>query len=102
MTTAVEIVEFTTDPSSEEAMLAARPAAITALRDACPGLIDARLFRGEQPGTWIDVLFWRDLDAAQAAATVAPQIPEAAAFFGHLTGEPSLRHGTLVDEDLDG
>lgn len=51
MPMAVEVVEFTSDPSTEAAMLTARPAAISAIRSACPGLIDARLFRGEEPGT---------------------------------------------------
>lgn len=97
---AVEIVRFETDPNSEEAMLAARPPAVDAIRSSCPGLIDARLFRGEQPGAWIDVWFWDNLDDARHAAQVAASLPAAGHFFSFITSPPAMDHGTLAAADL--
>ncbi len=97
---ALELVRFEVDPGDELEMLAARGDAVRGLRSACPGLIDARLFRGERPGAWIDVWFWQSLDEAQEAAERAQTLPEAAAFFSFITAPPSMSHGTLVSEDL--
>lgn len=99
---AVELAMFTTDPTREAEMLATRPAAVAAVRAASEGLIDARLFRGEAPGEWIDVWFWESLDAAKSAAETAMTLPDAQAFFTFITNPPSMVHGTLVAEDLRG
>lgn len=99
---AVELVSFETDPATEADMLAARPAAVGAIRRECQGLIDARLFRGEQSGEWIDVWFWESLEAAKSAAETAVTLPEASKFFSFITTPPTMSHGTLVAEDLGG
>ena len=99
---AVELVSFGIDPATEADMLAARPAAVGAIRRECPGLIDARLFRGEATGAWIDVWFWESLDAAKGAADTAMTLPEATQFFSFITTPPMVSHGTLVAEDLGG
>lgn len=98
MTMALELVQFTTDPATEAAMLASRAAAVAAIRNACPGLIEARLFRGEQDGEWIDVLFWKSLVDAKSAADQAGNLPAAQAFFSFITTPPVMIHGTLTDE----
>ncbi len=99
--TALELVHFTVDPEDESDMLAARPAAVQAIRSACPGLIDARLFRGDEPGAWIDVWFWETLDHAKSAAQTAMTLPEAGAFFAFISAPPTMVHGTLVAADVD-
>jgi hypothetical protein len=100
MTLALELVHFKTDPVNEVAMLASRPAAVAAIRAACPGLRDARMFRGEQPGEWIDVWFWDSLAAAKSAAQNAGNLPDAQTFFAFITEPPVMMHGTLADEYL--
>ncbi len=97
---AVELVSFTIDPETEADMMAARPDAVGAIRSACPGLIDARLFRGEESGAWIDVWFWESLEAAKAAAEMAMTLPEAGKFFSFIIAPPVMSHGTLAAEDL--
>jgi hypothetical protein len=97
---ALELVHFKTDPATEAAMLASRPAAVSAIRSSCPGLLDARLFRGEQHGEWIDVWFWESLARAKSAAETAGNLPEAQAFFAFITEPPVMMHATLADEYL--
>jgi hypothetical protein len=96
---AIEIVSFRIDPTNEGAMLAARPVAIAAIAAACEGLLGSELYRGEAPGEWIDVVRWRSLDEAKAAAAVAPTVPAAAAYFGCITSPPHMLHGTLSQAD---
>jgi hypothetical protein len=97
---AVEVTQFEIGPGTEAEMLATRPAAVRAIRAACGGLIDARLFRGETPGSWIDVWFWESLADARAAAATAMTLPEAGVFFSFITAPPTMTHGTLEAEDL--
>lgn len=97
---AVEVVEFRVDPAAEAQMLKDRRTAVAAIRAACDGVIDARLFRGTEAGVWIDVVFWRSLDDAMAGAEAVAGLPEAAAFMGHIEAPPVMRHGTLVEADL--
>ncbi|MBK9178705.1 MAG: antibiotic biosynthesis monooxygenase [Acidimicrobiales bacterium] len=97
---AVELARFEIGPAAETEMLAAHLDAVRSIRGACPGLIEARLFRGEEPGTWIDVWFWASLDAARAAAETAMTLPAASRFFSFIAAAPTMIHGTLVAEDL--
>ena len=97
---AVEIVRFEVDPDNEADMLAARPDAVRSIREHCPGLIDARLFRGETAGSWIDVWFWASLADAKTAAEAAMSVPAAGRFFSFISAPPVMEHGTLVAEDL--
>jgi hypothetical protein len=100
MAMALELVHFKTDPADEAAMLASRPAAVAAIRASCPGLLDARMFRGENDGEWIDVWFWESLAAAKSAAESAGNLPDAQTFFAFITEPPLMMHGTLTDEYL--
>lgn len=97
---AVELVSFGIELESEGEMLAAHAGAVASIRAECPGLIDARLFRGEDAGAWIDVWFWDSPDDAQAAADKAPTLPEANRFIAFISAPPTMMHGTLVAEDL--
>jgi hypothetical protein len=94
----LELVHFKTDPAKESAMLASRPAAVAAIRSACPGLLNARMFRGEQNGEWIDIWFWESMKHAKSAAEVAGNLPEAQTFFAFITEPPVMVHGTMADE----
>lgn len=100
MARALELVTFKTDPDRDADMLACRADFVSALRQACPGLIDVRMFRGEQAGDWIDVVFWESLEQATAAAETAGDLAEAQAFFSFITEPPVMVHGTLADEHL--
>jgi hypothetical protein len=99
-TMAIEVTQFEIDEEREVEMLTAHEGVVTAVRAACPGLIDARLYRGGTAGGWIDVWSWESLELAEAAAETAMALPEAAAFFSFITSPPSMVHGTLVAEDL--
>jgi len=97
-TTALEFVKMTVAPENEDAFLRDRPAAIEALRRAFPGLREAWLFRGEEPGVWYDVLFWDSIQSARTAAAGAAALPEAAAWFAHIGELITMEHGTLAHE----
>lgn len=94
--TALEFVKMTVAPENEAAFLRDRPAAIEALQSAFPGLREARLFRGEEPGVWYDILFWDSIEAAKAAAASAADLPAAAAWFAHIGALITMEHGTLA------
>ena len=94
MTEHLEIVTFTLHPGARDAFLAGRPAAIGALAARFPALLDARLAEGED-GVWTDVVRWRTLDDARAAAEAFRQIPEAGAWAGHIAEVRELRHAAI-------
>jgi hypothetical protein len=102
MAMALEMVRMTVASAREAEFLGARPTAIQAIRQAFPELRSARLFRGEEPGTWYDILFWDSLDAARRAAAQAAEIPAMAAWVAHIQEVQILKHGTLVHETTRG
>lgn len=55
-----EHAAFTVRDGHEQALLDERPAMITALRRAFPGLVSSWLTRRDD-GTWLDVILWRSL-----------------------------------------
>ena len=94
----IRTTRFEVAPADVAEMIARRNALVTAVRNAFPGLTDARLARvGEQ--VWIDSWRWESaasLDAAlQAAATGA--LPEAGPAFA-LTGNATGESAEIVDE----
>ena len=94
----IRTTRFEVAPADVAEMIARRNALIAAVRNAFPGLTDARLARvGEQ--VWIDSWRWESaasLDAAlQAAATGA--LPEAGLAFA-LTGNATGESAEIVDE----
>jgi len=94
MTEHLEIVTFTLHPGARDAFLAGRPAALAALAGRFPGLLDARLGEGED-GVWTDVVRWRSLAEAQAAAQAFSQVPEAATWAAHIAEVRELRHAAI-------
>lgn len=99
---AVEVTSFEIDPATETEMLEAHGELVRTVRGTDAGLIDARLFRGQEPGSWIDVWFWASLEAATEAVESISTSPEAGKFFSFIAAPPSMIHGTLVAEDLGG
>jgi hypothetical protein len=92
----LEFVRFTVDAERREECLRLRPVAIEALRAVHPGLLDARLTQQED-GTFIDVVWWRSREDAEAAAAGFPQIPAARDWVATISEVQELRHATLVD-----
>ncbi len=73
-------------------MLALRPAMINAVRDRCPGMLDAQLVHLDD-GTWLDIVTWDSREAVRRAAGEFPTIPEAGAMAGLLEEIVSFWHG---------
>ena len=92
----LRLTRFTADPANLEELLAKRAALVAAVRDAFPGLTDARLAKLDGD-TWLDVWRWDSLASMQAAIQGAPTIPEAAAAFS-LIGETTAETAEVIDE----
>lgn len=89
---------FTVDPADAQELLAKRNALVAAVRNAVPGLIEARLAKLNDQ-TWIDVWHWDSRTSAQAAIerSRAGDIPEAAAAFA-VTNDLTTEFADVVDE----
>lgn len=100
---AIELARFTIKPDAETALLAERPAMITALRQRFPACLAAFLTR-EEDGSWLDVLVWRTRAEAEESAAQIATVPEAVAWFRHIGESGGLRHvevrDSWVSEDL--
>lgn len=92
----LRLTHFKIDPADTDEMLAKRGALIAAVRDAFPGLIEARLGKVDDE-TWVDVWRWHSLANAEAAIANAAAIPQAAAAFA-LTKDITAEFAELVDE----
>ena len=94
----VRLDRFTVDPGDVEELLARRNALVAAVRDAVPGLIEARLAKLDGK-TWIDLWRWDSRSSAQAAIQRARtgDVPEAAAAFA-LTKDLTTEFADVVDE----
>ena len=89
----LEVVIFTVKDGERDAFLAKRPAAMAVL-SAFDGFVDARLAEYDD-GTWIDVVQWRSVEAAKAAADTFLE-HEAAREWGRHIGEVrDFRHAAL-------
>jgi hypothetical protein len=97
MNTALEIVHFHVNAGEEHALVTERETMLAAVRTAHPGLLDARLV-DLGSGQWMDIVRWRSLDEAHAAAADFPNIPEAAAWAGHIAEVTSMHHGHIAHE----
>ncbi|HSK91385.1 MAG TPA: antibiotic biosynthesis monooxygenase [Euzebyales bacterium] len=92
----LRLTRFTADPDNTEELLAKRAALIAAVRDAFPGLTEARLAKLDD-GTWLDVWRWDSTASMRAALESAPTIPDAAAAFA-LTSDTTVETAEVVDE----
>lgn len=85
---AVEIARFRVEPESEEALAAAWPVMVDAMKRAHPALESVRLVRFED-GSWADIAVWSDRTAADAACSLEPP-PAVLAFFQHISEDLSM------------
>ena len=91
----IRLHRYTVDPPNLEELLARRAAAISAIRAAHPGLVEARLIRLED-GTFIDVWRWDSAEQMQAALDATPVPPASAAT--SLTQDRTTEDGEIIDE----
>lgn len=94
---AIEIVHLTVVPGHEGAFLSERDGMIAAVREAHPGLLHAQLVDlGD--GRWMDLVRWRTIEEAHAAAADFPNIPQAGAWVAHISEVSSMTHGRIAHE----
>jgi hypothetical protein len=96
--TIIRLDRFRVDPANLDELIARRNALVGAVRQATPGLVQARLTRVNDD-TWIDMWQWETREQAQAAVTLAHsgQLPEAGAAFA-LTSDATTEFTEVVDE----
>ena len=90
----LEVVRFTVRPGERDQFLARRDAAIAALRERFPGLIDGHLAEYDD-GSWIDVLRWRTREEAEAAAAGMPELEAAREWVAHIDEVKDMRHAAI-------
>ena len=93
-----EHAAFTVHDGHEQALLDERPVMIAALRRAFPGLVSSWLTR-RNDGTWLDVVLWRSLEEAEYSARHVTEVPEAVAWFGHISESHGIEHLAIVSAD---
>lgn len=98
MSLVFEHAGFTVRDGHEQALLDERPAMIAALRRACPGLVSSWLTRRDD-GTWLDVILWRSREDAERSAKHIAEVPEAAAWFGHIAESRGIEHLAVLSAD---
>jgi hypothetical protein len=91
MTQVFEHAAFTVHDGHEQALLDERPAMLSALRRAFPGLVSAWLTQRED-GSWLDVILWETREAAEYSAAHVGEIPEAVAWFAHIDQSRGIEH----------
>jgi hypothetical protein len=92
---ALELVRFTVKPDNVDAMLAARPSLVAALR-SFPGFVDIHLGRIDD-ATWIDVVLWESREQAEAAAATAGDNRDLARTFALIDQVVNFEHADVVD-----
>ena len=75
MNSFIDVFKVEVPESQAERLLELRGIALPELRRRCPGLLRAELVRIDAT-TWLDLLEWRDAQAAEEAATHFGAIPE--------------------------
>jgi hypothetical protein len=75
MNSLIDVFKSEVPEPQAERLLELREAALPELRRRCPGLLRAELVRLDAT-TWLDLLEWRDAQAAEEAATHFGAIPE--------------------------
>jgi hypothetical protein len=94
-----EFAHFAIHEDDEPALLAARPDMILALQRAFPAALAAWLVK-QDDGTWLDVILWRSREEAENAARRIDTVPEAAAWFRHISQSMGVRHADVAHEQL--
>ncbi|NEE04213.1 antibiotic biosynthesis monooxygenase [Phytoactinopolyspora halotolerans] len=94
--TVVRMHQYKVDPERFQEFLDRRTAAIDAIREAHPGLIETRLTRLED-GTYTDVWRWDSIQHMGAAAAQLAAFPEAPAAMS-MTSDATAVNGEIIDE----
>jgi|SRR5882724_8445965 len=81
MSEAIEVVIFKAKSGTPDSQLRAAATVVTAILKEMAGFISRELGVSED-GQYIDVVHWKDLASAKAAAEKATSIPECGEFFG--------------------
>lgn len=85
----LEVFHARVEPALEDQMVRRRPELLAAIREALPGLRQARLVKLDD-GTWLDMLSWESREAADAATARLGEIPAAGELHGYV--EEVLAH----------
>jgi hypothetical protein len=93
----VEFVKFRVQDGRRAAFLAARPAAIAAVRAAHPLLVGAPVLAEHPDGSWTDVWIYQTAEAAAAANRQADRIPAFLAMAA-LLDDVTIDEATAPDE----
>ena len=97
MPRALELARFTVKPENVDALFAARPAMVAALR-TFPGFIDINLGRLDET-TFVDVVLWESREQAEAAAAQAPNHPGLARIFSLIDQTLAFEHADVVEAE---
>ncbi len=81
MNIAIEVVVFKTKAGVSDSQLQTAALAVTPILKEMPGFI-SREFGASEDGKYIDVVHWKDLPSAKAAAEKVMSIPKCGEFFG--------------------
>ena len=80
MSEAIELVVFSAKPGVKDTELKAVALSITPILEKMPGYL-SREFGASGDGQYVDIVRWKDLSSAQAAAKQVMNIPECGKFF---------------------
>ena len=96
MNIAIEVVVFKAKAGVSDGQLQAAALAVTPILKKMPGFI-SREFAVSEDGKYIDVVHWKDLSSAKAAAENVMSIPVCGEFFGLIDqNEMQFMHFTKV------
>jgi hypothetical protein len=94
-----ELASFAISDGTEADFLAERPGMIAALKRAFPGVLGAWLTRLDD-GTWLDVILWQSREEAEEAARRISDLPEARAWFRHISESKGIQHVEVAHQEL--
>ncbi|HEX8121914.1 MAG TPA: hypothetical protein VF549_11685 [Solirubrobacteraceae bacterium] len=93
----LELVLFNLQPGASREQLLATVDAVTAWIAEQPGFVSRSLAEDRDAGRWIDVVWWRSMDEAQAAAQRAMTSESCAPMFALIDMDSTLMvHGERV------
>jgi len=81
MNIAIEVVVFKAKAGVSDSQLQTAALPVTPILKEMPGFI-SREFGASEDGKYIDIVHWKDLPSAQAAAAKVMSIPKCGEFFG--------------------
>jgi hypothetical protein len=93
---ALRMTRFKLNGADADEMVAGRNALVAAVRQAYPGLTEARLAKLDEE-TWLDTWRWSSRAHAQAALDHVSEIPQAAEAFS-LVKDVTAEFADIVDE----